>query len=133
MIYTSHITTPANTTAADPLRTEIKLAKGIIHRVEFEFPSGNQFLHRVQLLRFGAHLIPSNPDGYFTSEGNVIQFREFIPIDDYPFSMWAHTWNLDETYQHALIVRIGILRKHILAPWLMTWRERMMGRPDFSL
>lgn len=125
MIYSTLITTPANTSADDPLWTEIKLTKGIIHKVELEFPVGNQFLHRVQLTREGAFIFPTNPQGFFTSEGGIISYREFVPIPDEPLSIWARTWNLDETYEHSVLIRLGVLRRKILAPWTMTWRERI--------
>ncbi len=125
MIFSHNITTPANTPQETPLRTEIELTKGIIHKVELEFPVGNQFLHRVQLLREGSFMFPTNPQGYFTSEGNIISYREFVEIKDYPFSLWVHSWNLDETYAHSVILRLGVLKKRIIAPYLLTWREKL--------
>jgi hypothetical protein len=125
VIYSVPITTPANTTEAAPLITEIPITKGVIHKIEFDFPPGNQFLHRLRLVRENAWILPSNKGGHFTTDGHVISFREHWEINDEPLSVNIHSWNLDETYDHTVIVRLGLLRKKIITPWLMTWRERL--------
>jgi hypothetical protein len=127
VIYSIPITTPKNTQEDTPLVTEIPIIKGVIHKVEFDFPPGNQFLHRLRLVREGAYILPSNKGGYFTTEGNIISYREHWEIKDEPLAVYVHSWNLDETYDHTVIVRLGILRKNIITPWLMTWRERLAG------
>jgi len=125
MIYSVTITTPKNTAETSPLITTIPVVKGVIHKLECDFPPGNQFLHRLRIRREGAFIFPSNASEYFTADGKVISFREHWPIVDEPFSLNVLTWNLDETYDHTVIVRLGLLRKNIITPWLMTWRERM--------
>lgn len=130
MIYSKLITTPANTPANTPLRTEIQLTRGVIHKVELEFPPGNQFLHRVQLIREGSFLFPTNPQGFFTSDGGIIAYRDYVEVSAEPLSLWVHSWNLDETYNHQVIIRLGVLRKKILTPWLLTWRERIAAADE---
>lgn len=125
MIYTAHITTPANTAATAPVVTNLQLVRGVIHLVEFEFPPGNQFLHRLKVLREGRSLFPTNPDGYLTADGNLIAYREYVEIRDIPTRLRIETWNLDDTYDHAVLVRVGVLPKAILTPWLRTWQERL--------
>ena len=125
MIYSIAVTTPKNTPESAPLRTELPLEVGIIHKVELDFPSGNQFLHRVQMHRYGSYIFPKNAQGLFTADGFVISFRENVEITDDPRGIWIHSWNLDEDNDHTVLVRIGILPKAILTPWLLTWQEKV--------
>ena len=42
-----------------------------------------------------------------------------------PYELQAYTWNTDDTYDHLIIIRIGILPVHVAAPWLMSFDERI--------
>lgn len=124
MIFQATVTTPANTTQNSPLITTIKVCKGIIHQFDVYFPPGAQGLHRIILRRAVHQLIPTSSAEYLAGEGAYITAKEHIDISDEPTELTIHSWNLDDTYQHTAFVRLYLLRKNIVTPWLSNWREK---------
>lgn len=125
MIYKFLITTPANTAATAKLKTVLKLNKGIIHQLDVQFPPGPSGLLHLHINDAIHQVFPYNTDENFSSDNVNIRFKEFQPVLEEPFQLEAYTWNLDDTYSHDVIVRIGILPVQVIAPWLMTWEERL--------
>ena len=115
MIYSFAISTPANTAKADRQSTNLKLTQGVIHQVDFVFPTGCAGL-LYAAVNYGLHQVwPTNPDEYFHTDGETISFREHYELVFVPFIMSVSTYNLDDTYAHSVIIRLGILpRKYIL-------------------
>ncbi len=127
MIYRFGITTPASTAASSKQSTVLRVEKGIVHQIEIQFPSGPSGYLHLQIRNALHQVWPYNTDEYFASSNVNIQFKDFIPILEPPFEFVAHTWNLDDTYDHLLIVRIGILPASIIAPWLTPFSERLQS------
>lgn len=125
MIYTKIITTPANTTENAPLETVLDLCIGIVHQVDIFFPPGAQGLHRLRVTRGVNAVIPTNAEGYIAGEDERISHKEYIDVDDEPKRLVVRSWNLDDTYEHTVMLRVGVLRKAIIAPWLITWQEKL--------
>jgi len=125
MIYRWKITTPANTTEANAEETILQLGRGIIHKLDIVFPPGAQQLHHIQISRAKHQVWPTNIGESFASDGEPITFREALIMDQEPYQLEVKTWNDDDTYDHALLIRIGLLRKKFIMPWLVTWREKM--------
>lgn len=121
MIYRKSITTSANTLEANKDDTEIALTKGIVHKLDITFPSGCQgYLHVA--INHGLHQIwPYEVDQSFATDGETITFPEFYHIKFRPFGLMVYTWNLDDTYDHDVIIRIGILPVSAFAPWQTGW------------
>lgn len=115
MIYNFTITTDLNTTYANRKLTRIVLAPGIVHRLEILFPPGPAGLLHV-LITDGLHQVwPTNPDEDFASDDEVVAFNEYYEMRRRPFELQVYTWNLDDSYNHTLILRIGVLpRKQLL-------------------
>jgi hypothetical protein len=129
MIYSYTITTPANTTAAAPLITSMKLTRGIIHKFQLIVPPGPQGLLHV-IVRNAIHQVfPSNTESNFSIDNANLEYRVHESVDDGPLQLQAHTWNLDDTHAHTCTLLVGLLPKSILTPWLMSWRERFAGAP----
>lgn len=116
MFFAFEDTVPANTTRASSRKTTLKLAKGIAHRVDIHFPIGcSGLVHCVVYI--GSHqLWPYNPSGYFTADGETISFPEWIEFTKQETKVVWETWNEDDTYDHTLILRIGILPKWAIMP-----------------
>jgi hypothetical protein len=127
MIYSFSISTPANTPESAKIDTQLKIAYGIIHSVEIQFPPGPCGLLHIHINDALHQLFPYNASEDFASDNETISFREFIPALIEPYILTAHTWNLDDTYAHLIIIRIGILTPEIIAPWLMTYQERIQA------
>jgi len=111
MIYSFDITTPENTAETAPLRTTVKLARGIIHQVDIDFPPGPAGLLRVAI-ELGAHrLWPSTGNAWFRGDDRLISFPEWFPLLWPPYTLDIVTWNADTEYSHIVIVRFGILEE----------------------
>lgn len=115
MIYRFGISTPANTGASAKKRTNLKITAGVIHQLDLIFPPGPQGLLHVQINRGLNQVWPSNPEGSFAADNNMISFRERYEIMTEPYELEAYTWNEDDTYAHGVIIRIGILKQYGLS------------------
>lgn len=116
MYYDVSFTIPANTTRSAPHTEDLKLTHGIIHRIELGFPSGCAGLAHLQI-RKGLHQVwPTNPQGSFNTNGYTIPINEYYELTGEPYILTLVGWNLDDTYDHTLEVRIGILPAAVLMP-----------------
>ena len=125
MIYRFSITTPKDTASNDRKKTELKLCHGVIHQIDFIFPPGPQGLLHVSVNKAIHQIWPSNADETFAADFTTISFREHIPLLYEPFELEAYTYNLDDTFEHSCILRIGILPVHVIAPWLTSYDDRI--------
>lgn len=105
-------TTLANTAKADALELELKLTEGVITRVWMVHPEGCQGLAYAAIFEGGHQLYPHNPEESY--HGNDVPM---ILDDNYelkaPALLKLKTWNLDDTYDHAVYLRITVLRPKI--------------------
>jgi len=116
MYYDFSFTIPANTTKASPHTEKVKLTHGIIHRVEVGFPPGCAGLAHC-VIREGLHQHwPTNPDGSLNDDSYTISFNEFLELTRRPYTLTLAGWNLDDTYDHTLEIRIGVLPIDVLMP-----------------
>lgn len=125
MIYRFGISTPANTAESDKKKTVLQVTRGIVHQIDIQFPSGPSGLLHLAINDALHQLWPYNTDGSFAANNVNIRFKEFITLLEEPYQLEAYTWNLDTDYEHSVIIRLGILPSHIIAPWLMTYEERL--------
>lgn len=115
MIYRFNISTPANTAESAKQKTVLKVSRGVIHQLDIVYPPGPSGLLHLQIAKALHQLWPSNPSGSFAADQNMITFREHYELMTDPFQLEAYTWNLDDTHDHSVIIRLGILpRKNIL-------------------
>jgi hypothetical protein len=116
VFYDFSFTIPANTPANTPEELACKLTNGIIHRVEIGFPKGCAGLVSLAIRR-GLHQVwPTNPDGAFNTDNFTILINEHYPLLEVPYILTLVGWNLDDTYDHTLEVRFGILSEEIIMP-----------------
>jgi len=102
--FTKYISTPAETTEADPLTTTIKLTRGRLVGGFVFFPSGPAgTLHFVA--RMGPQqLIPFNAGESYSLDDCVIPFHLKIDLSTPPYEINIVTWNTSTLYDHALTV-----------------------------
>lgn len=109
MDYWFAVTTDADTEEADAVETELKLTSGIITKVWMMHPEGCHGLAYASIWKGGHQLYPNNPESAY--HGNDVPM---IWEDNYellaPALLKLKTWNLDDTYNHAVYVRITVLR-----------------------
>jgi len=109
VFYDFAIKVPANTTEASPLKTTLKLTKGIIHRVEVQFPIGTRALAHCRIKRAGYQVWPTNRGGSFASDGYTIPIDENYELLHEPMGLIAICWNDDDTFPHTIDIRVGLL------------------------
>jgi len=108
MIYISTITTEANTAKSDAKQTIFEITSGLIWRIEVEFPAGCCGLIHVQIFDGLYQLFPATPGESLRGEGATSGYDDLYLKDAAPFELTVKTWNLDETYDHTIQVRIGM-------------------------
>ena len=102
MDFVKSITTPKNTTEANPLETNIKLTRGRLTGGLLYFPSGPAGkLHF--LAKIGAHqLIPFNHGESYALDDVVVPFHLEIDMSNPPYEIRCTTWNTSTDYDHTL-------------------------------
>lgn len=114
MYYDVSFTIPANTAKASPTELDVKLTYGVVHRVEIGFPSGCAGLAHLQIRRGGHQVWPTNPQGSFNTDGYTIPINDYYELFEEPYILTLVGWNLDDTYDHTLEVRFGVLPPEVL-------------------
>lgn len=127
MIYNYKITIPKDTAETNLFEQDIKLTHGIIHKVEFLFPPGPVGLAGIAIFDAIHQVWPTNTGTYFISDNETISYPEHHPILIEPFLLRAKAYNTDDTYEHSITVRIGILPIEVLAPWLQSYDKRLLN------
>lgn len=116
MFYSKAVTIAANTTQANATRTELFLDKGVIHRIEVQFPKGCNGLVHVQLLYAEEQFWPNDLEENIASDGETVAWNEFFEITDAPKGVVIRAWNDDEDFEHKITVRVAVLPKSVLLP-----------------
>ena len=113
MIYQATIKTPIILYTLHPLRTVLKVSKGLVYKIEVDFPPGPQSLLKVRIFDGGHQMWPSSPDECFKTDNYCISFDDtFLKLAE-PFQFDILTWNEDDTYSHNVTVRIGMVSQDI--------------------
>ena len=87
MIYSKFITTPANTLQSNPLRTSIKVTKGLVYKVEIMFPPGSLGLLRVAIFDGAYQAWPSTVGEWFRTDGETISYDDTYLKESAPFAL----------------------------------------------
>jgi len=113
VIYSYDITTPKNTSNYSPQRTALKVTKGLVYQVEVEFPPGPLGLCHVAIFDGGFQVWPSNPEQSFHGDNGYMTFGDsYLKLTE-PYEFTAVTWNNDDTYQHTIHVRLGMVSDEV--------------------
>ena len=108
MIYAATITTDEGTAKADAKKTVLRLTKGLVWKIEAEFPPGCAGLAHLQVFDGLYQVFPSTPGESFHSDGVLIGFDDLYFKTSEPFEFTIKTWNLDTVWPHTLQLRIGM-------------------------
>lgn len=117
MFYDYTLTVTPDDSQDEPASVELKLTKGVIHRVELDFPIGTRSRVHVQIYRGGHQLFPTNPDGDIASDGHVVAWDEHQELDDEPLTLVAKGWSTADTYSYDIAIRIGLLTREVISPF----------------
>ena len=113
MVYTIPITTGKNTSKSNPDRTILSVTKGLVYKVELDFPPGSAGLLGCAIFDGGYQVWPSSLGNWFTGDSIVIGFDDVYLKESAPFQFNIFTYNTDDTYDHLVNVRIGLVSSEI--------------------
>lgn len=111
MYYEKRLAIPANTPASAPATETLPIHPGVVNQVDVVFPSGCAGLAHFQVHLWNTQLWPSNVNSDFSGDGVHISFTEDFEVVDLPFELTLIGWNLDDTYQHTVTLRVQITPK----------------------
>ncbi len=110
MFYEFAVVVPANTAESAPVSQRMKLTEGVVTKVEMQFPSGCAGLAHVRIFDGGSQKWPTPPSTSIASDGHVVSIDENYELKGTDFELVAKCWNDDDTYQHTVYIRVGVLR-----------------------
>ena len=113
MIYSAETDTPKNTAKDDPKRTALKVTRGLVYRVEIQFPRGCAGLACCSVYDGGYSVWPSHPGDWFWGNANTIAFNDtYLKLVE-PYEFNVLSYNLDDAYKHGILVRIGMVSHEV--------------------
>jgi len=121
MIYTANITTPKDRAKTNLKKTVLHVTNGLVYKVEFYFPSGSAGLAGVAVFDGLFQVWPSTVGEFFIGEDQLIAFDDMYLKESAPFEFQCYTYNNDDTHEHFVSVRIGLVSSEVfLARFLPT-------------
>lgn len=108
MLFATSITTSAGTVKASAKSSQMLIGRGLIYRVEIDFPPGSLGLLHIQVFDGSYQLYPTTPEESINGDDRLISFEDMYLKLEPPWELKVLTWNLDESYDHSLNLRIGV-------------------------
>lgn len=133
MDYWFAVATPATTAKENAVTTELKLCEGVIVKVWMLHPEGCHGLAYAAIFHEGSQLYPINPEEGYHGNDVPMEWADNFQLRA-PALLKLKTWNLDDTYEHKVFVRVTLLRPEedpTLLAMLQIWeniRQLLMGR-----
>lgn len=110
------LTVPANTAAASPVSTRMRLSSGVLHFVELVFPPGCKHMVHVRIERGGKTLFPRTRANSIVGDTFPIRWFDWIELKPGDNELTFLGWSPDTQRQHQLVCRLAWLRREELAP-----------------
>jgi len=114
--YSTYVTIPAATAEKTPIEVDLKLTKGVIHRVEVTFRSGTDFRAAIRIRHQEHQLYPTNPEGDLKDDGRTIVIDDYFPLTTAPYSLKLIGYAPTAAYEHIVYVKVGVLRAELISP-----------------
>jgi len=132
MFFAWDITIPADTPETSPEEQTLKLTKGVITRMDVKFPPGCHGLVHVRLLRSEFQLVPLSRGEWVTGDAETVPTEGYYELTETPAQLKFVAFNDDDTYDHAVTVRVSIIKQEVAAPWqiirdFVAILKKMMG------
>lgn len=127
MIYEFPITTTTSHTSTSPLKTRIKLTKGVLHQLDIVTDEATQWTLYIAIRHGLYQVFPSNPDQYFRLRGEPFSFKESYKLYAEPYEFVIHSYLSNADYSHHARVRMGFLREDELKGVKILWDEETEG------
>ena len=131
MFYTVEIDVPANTAIETPTRTVLKVSRGILRHVWFRWRWGSADLCGVRVTYQSHQIVPFNLTEWIRSFDQMIDFEEELEIDSEPYELAIETYNLDDTFAHAVWVAFTVLlaedERRLYELMVAAWEDALYG------
>lgn len=124
MIYTANITTDKDTAKTELKTSRIKVTKGLVYKMEIYFPSGSAGLMGVAVFDGLYQVWPSSVGEFFVGEDQEIDFDDLYMMDSAPYEFQVYTYNEDDTHNHFLAVRIGLVSQDLFMARFLPQRSQ---------
>jgi len=111
MLFSECITVLKGYPTTPKTATDLRIARGIITKIEVQFPSGCAGTTHVQICHGLHQIFPKNPDGDIASDKETISSMESLEILTPPYVLKAWTWNTSTLYDHTVNVRVEVIPK----------------------
>jgi len=111
MIFTLDFSIPKNTPLSAPIHDVMLVSRGLIYRVEFQFPAGCAGLAYMMMADGGHQVYPSSLGEFFHTDNFTIAFDDLYLKLVSPYQFDFYGYNLDETYDHVIYCRVGMADK----------------------
>jgi len=109
MIYQVEVITPANTPETLPLRTSLRVTKGLVYKFHLYMPHGAMGMHCIQVFDGSFQLWPTTPGRAFRGDGIIVDFDDIYLKAAEPYEFQVRSWNADTTYEHLVIISVGMV------------------------
>lgn len=113
MVYSTTITTTASTDESTKTRTVLKVTKGLVYFLEIMFPPGSGGLLKLRILDGAFYLWPTTPGETFYGNNITYRYDDLYLKQTEPFQFVIETWNLDDTYDHTVLIHVGMVSEEV--------------------
>jgi len=113
MIYAKSITTSKNTLSTSPLETILKITKGLVYFLEVYFPPGPSGLLHIRIDDGNYQLLPATEGETLYGDNVTVRYDDLYIKNAEPYQFKIYTYNEDDTYNHTLQVRVGLVSKEV--------------------
>lgn len=132
MLYCWDITIPADTALTSPVEQTLKIAKGVIVKVQVKFPSGCHGLVKIRLFKWTSQLWPLSPGEWITGDDEQIDVPEYYEFLKGPYKLDLKACSPDTSYPHVVTIRVVVLPRAVasfypLAQVLQKFLARVFG------
>ena len=117
MIYTIDGFCAANTDRENAVAYDLRVYRGIIHKVSIAIPAGHQYLTGMVILHGGHQIVPVNDASFIQGEDEELVFEEYYPLMKETNYLRVLVWNNDDTHCHHFYIRISVLDEAYLNPF----------------
>jgi len=122
--FSFSITTLANTAKASAEKTKITLCPGVIHLVRVRIPPGSAGLLHCYINHHLHQIAPANAGEDFHGDNDPIEYREWYELEGQDTELEVVTWNEDDTYEHEVLIQLGVLPAEVLLPYAVATAQQ---------
>ena len=94
--------------ANDPVVYPVKLAAGVLTDFSVFFAAGCNRTTRVQLWDRGNQILPTNRDGYYSSDDNTVVAKLHYDIGEHSNKFYIVAWAAGSVYDHTITVDMDV-------------------------